>query len=290
MPWSMPSARLDLIQPWEQARAALAEPDPATKCRLVAALGRQVVDGHWQPSDPGPIVEASGDPLSALPCGRPARPEMVSPARLPRRSLGSVEGRQALIHAVAHIEFNAINLGLDAALRFPGMPDAYYRDWLSVAADEARHFDMLNDRLAELGLAYGDLPAHNGLWEMCERTAHDVLIRMALVPRVLEARGLDVTPGMIEKLSAAGDEQTVALLQIILREEEGHVAIGSHWFRYLCQQRGLDPETTFRRLLEDYFSGKLRGPFNLEARRRAGFSQAEIERLVAMDAAGSRGP
>ena len=214
---------------------------------------------------------------------------MVSPARLPRRSLGSVDGRQALVHAVAHIEFNAINLGLDAALRFPGMPDDYYRDWLSVAADEARHFNMLNGRLAELGSSYGDLPAHNGLWEMCERTAHDVLIRMALVPRVLEARGLDVTPGMIEKLAAAGDEQTVALLQIILEEEEGHVAIGSRWFRYLCRQRGLEPEATFRRLLEDYFSGKLRGPFNLEARRRAGFSQAEIERLVAMDAAGAGG-
>ena len=272
----MLSASLDLLSPWQQARAALAEPEPASKCSRVAALWERVSSGRWQPSDPG-------EP-GLLPCGRPGRPEMVHPSRLPRRSLGSVEGRQALIHAVAHIEFNAINLGLDAALRFPGMPDDYYHDWLSVAADEARHFSMLSERLQELGLNYGDLPAHNGLWDMAEKTAHDPLVRMALVPRVLEARGLDVTPGMIEKLSAVGDTQTVALLEIILEEEEGHVAIGSRWFRYLCEQRGVQPESTFRSLLDDYFRGSLRGPFNLDARRRAGFSQVEIDRLVAMDA------
>ena len=273
----MPSATLDLLSPWQQARAALAEPDPVAKCSRVAALWERVSSGRWLPTDPG-------EP-GLLPCGRPGRPKMVHPSELPRRGLGSVEGRQALIHAVAHIEFNAINLGLDAALRFPGMPEAYYRDWLSVAADEARHFSMLSERLGQLGLAYGDLPAHNGLWDMAEKTAHDALIRMALVPRVLEARGLDVTPGMIEKLSAAGDEETVALLEIILAEEEEHVAIGSRWFRYLCQQRGVEPESTFRDLLEAYFSGQLRGPFNLPARRRAGFSPAEIERLAALDAA-----
>ncbi len=199
------------------------------------------------------------------------------------RSLGSVEGRQALIHAIAHIEFNAINLGLDAALRFRGMPDAFYRDWLSVAVDEARHFQLLTARMIALGVAYGDLPAHNGLWDMAERTAHDVLIRMALVPRVLEARGLDVTPGMIERLNAAGDHETVGLLRIILDEEERHVAIGSQWFTTLCAQRDLDPDQTFEQLLEDYFSGQLRGPFNLPARRRAGFSEPELQWLAAMD-------
>jgi uncharacterized ferritin-like protein (DUF455 family) len=208
---------------------------------------------------------------------------MVPPSQLPRRGLGSVEGRQALIHAIAHIEFNAINLGLDAALRFPDMPDDFYRDWLRVAADEARHFCMLSARLEELGISYGDLPAHDGLWEMAEKTAHDVLIRMALVPRVLEARGLDVTPGMIERLAAAGDEKTVALLRIILEEEEEHVAIGSRWFRTLCAQRQVEPEATFRRLLEEYFNAPLRGPFNLEARRRAGFSAEEIDHLAAID-------
>ncbi|TVS10776.1 MAG: DUF455 family protein [Wenzhouxiangella sp.] len=273
----MPSDSHDLLSPWHQARAALAEPDPATKCRRVTALWERVSNGRWQPSDPG-------EP-GLLPCGRPGRPHMVPPSRLPRRGLGTVEGRRALIHAVAHIEFNAINLGLDAALRFPGMPDDYYRDWLSVAADEARHFSMLSDRLEELGVRYGDLPAHNGLWDMAEKTAHDPLIRMALVPRVLEARGLDVTPGMIEKLAAVGDDRTVELLEVILEEEEGHVAIGSRWFRHLCRQRDVPPEDTFRQLLDDYFNAPLRGPFNRPARRRAGFSEVEIDRLVALDAA-----
>ncbi len=260
---------------WAAARAALAESEPAAKCRRVGELWQSITDDQWSPSDPGQ--------LENLLCGRPDKPELVAPAKLPRRSLGSVEGRQALIHAIAHIEFNAINLGLDAALRFPGMPDDYYRDWLGVAADEARHFAMLDNRLAELGMTYGDLPAHNGLWEMAEKTAHDVLIRMALVPRVLEARGLDVTPGMIQRLRSAGDKTTVALLEIILHEEEAHVAIGSRWFRLLCEQRGLEPESTFRQLLEDYFTGALRGPFNNAARRRAGFSAKELDDLAAMD-------
>jgi len=186
------------------------------------------------------------------------------------------------MRSLAHIEFNAINLGLDAALRFAGMPDAYYRDWLSVAVDEARHFRMLNDRLTELGVTYGDFPAHNGLWDMAEKTAHDPLVRMALVPRVLEARGLDVTPGMIERLKGAGDSRTVELLGIILHEEERHVAIGSHWFSELCRERSLDPDSTFDELLERYFTGQLRGPFNIPARRRAGFTEPEIERLEAM--------
>jgi uncharacterized ferritin-like protein (DUF455 family) len=270
---------LSASQHWAAAQAALAERDPLAKCQRVATLWELITDDRWQPSDPGGV--------DGLVCGRPERPELVSPAQLPRRSLGTVEGRQALIHAIAHIEFNAINLGLDAALRFSGMPDDYYRDWLRVAADEARHFSMLNNRLNELGLAYGDLPAHNGLWEMAEKTAHDVLIRMALVPRVLEARGLDVTPGMIQRLKSAGDTTSVGLLEIILQEEEAHVAIGSRWFRKLCGQRGLEPERTFRQLLEDYFTGALRGPFNNAARLRAGFSAKELDDLAAMDRAGA---
>jgi uncharacterized ferritin-like protein (DUF455 family) len=260
---------------WRQAHEALAETDPVAKCDRVDALWAAVVSGDWQPSCPG-------EP-GILACGRPGRPELVNPGRLARRGLGSLEGRQALVHAVAHIEFNAINLGLDAALRFAGMPDDYYRDWLSVAADEARHFRMLNARLDELGAAYGDFPAHNGLWDMAEKTAHDPLVRMALVPRVLEARGLDVTPGMIERLRRAGDDDTVRLLEIILVEEEAHVAIGTRWFKHLCQERNMDPADTFEILLERYFSGKLRGPFNLPARRRAGFSEPELERLAAME-------
>jgi uncharacterized ferritin-like protein (DUF455 family) len=184
------------------------------------------------------------------------------------------------VHAIAHIEFNAINLALDAAYRFRGMPGEYYRDWLSVAADEARHFGLLQDRLHALGAVYGDFPAHNGLWEMAEKTADSCLLRMALVPRVLEARGLDVTPGMIERLERAGDIDTVAALRVILAEEVRHVAIGTHWFRYCCSREGLDPETTFLSLLQSHYGPAVRGPFNLEARYEAGFSKDEMRALM----------
>ena len=260
---------------WQSASDALAETDPQRKCQRVDQLWAAVSSGQWQPVSP--------DADLALNCGRPDQPELVALGKLKKRSLGHVEGRQALIHAIAHIEFNAINLGLDAALRFRGMPDDFYSDWLSVAADEARHFKMLSDRLNELGSYYGAHPAHGGLWEMAERTAHDVMIRMALVPRVLEARGLDVTPGMIERLTGAGDHTTVGLLRIILEEEERHVAIGSHWFSLLCNQRNLDPDATFEQLLGEYFNGSLRGPFNFPARRRAGFSEPELAQLAAME-------
>lgn len=213
--------------------------------------------------------------------GRPERPELVAPNSVRRRRLGSPEGRAALIHAIAHIEFNAINLALDAVLRFSNMPIEYYYDWLSVAADEARHFLLLADRLECLEHAYGSFPAHNGLWEMSEKTSADVLERMALVPRVLEARGLDVTPGMIERLRSVGDMDTVGILQIILHEEERHVEVGSRWFRYCCSQRNLEPDSTFEQLLEYYYEGKIKLPLNEPARRRAQFSEGELAMLYA---------
>lgn len=187
-------------------------------------------------------------------------------------------GRAALVHALAHIEFNAINLALDAAQRFSGMPPDYYADWLRVADEEAQHFDLLNTHLATLGrgYAYGDFPAHNGLWEMALRTAHDPLVRMALVSRVLEARGLDATPLIVEKLKTANDLRMVEILAIIERDEIGHVAIGSRWFGWLCVERGLEPEATFRQLLIDHDAPPLRPPFNLAARRQAGFSEPEL--------------
>ena len=188
----------------------------------------------------------------------------------------------ALVHAVAHIEFNAINLALDAVYRFRGMPGEYYADWLSVAADEARHFELLRNRLEDLGARYGDLPAHNGLWEMAEKTADSCLVRMALVPRVLEARGLDVTPGMIERLESAGDSETAAVLRVILREEVRHVAIGTRWFRYCCAQDNLNPAQTFLHLLEARLGASVRGPFNVQARSEAGFSSEEMKALQAM--------
>lgn len=207
--------------------------------------------------------------------GRPQRPELIHPSKVPHRGLGTQEGRAALLHAVAHIEFNAINLALDACWRFRDQPAQYYRDWLSVAQDEARHFLMLNQRLSELGHAYGDFSAHNGLWEAAEKTRHDVLVRMALVPRVLEARGLDVTPGIIIRLEQARDVETVRILRVILEEEVRHVALGTRWFRHLCRQRDLDPVTTFTRLLGE-FNMRLRLPLNHAARALAGFEEAEL--------------
>ena len=214
--------------------------------------------------------------------GRPDKPQLVEPRKLPRRSLNSEEGRAALIHAVAHIEFNAINLACDAVYRFQEMPEQYYQDWSRVADEEALHFRLLNERLGELGYRYGDFSAHNGLWMMAVKTADDPLVRMALVPRVLEARGLDVTPGMMERFKAAGDLRTVEILEIILRDEIGHVEIGTRWFHTLCYQRGVEPEQTYFQLLEDYMQNSVRGPFNHEARRQAGFDDDELQRLEAL--------
>jgi uncharacterized ferritin-like protein (DUF455 family) len=219
-------------------------------------------------------------PLPIGPPGRPERPRLVLPREVPRRGLGSGEGRAALVHAVAHIEFNAINLAWDAVYRFRGMPDDYYREWVGVAHDEARHFTMLCARLAELGHVYGDFDAHNGLWEMAVKTADSCLARMALVPRVLEARGLDVTPGMIARLRGVGDDTTAEILEVILREEIAHVAAGTRWFRFCCEREGRDPDAAFAELLRRFVPTGLRGPFNLDARRAADFGEAELARLA----------
>lgn len=245
---------------------ALCETDPAQKGARVAALDLAAVLCAESPE----TADAKRIP------GRPARPELVPPRVVPNRGLGTQVGRAAMVHAVAHIEFNAINLALDAAWRFRGLPEAYYADWLSVAQDEARHYAMLAGRLVELGMRYGDFAAHNGLWEAAEQTAQDVLIRMALVPRVLEARGLDVTPGMIHRLEEVGDKTTADILRVILSEEIRHVGVGTHWFRYLCAQRGVDPTQTFRTLLSDR-RNHLRGPLNWPAREAAGFLAEELE-------------
>ena len=220
-------------------------------------------------SPPDPI----GEP------GRPDRPRLVSPKELPRRNPGSAEGHAALLHAICHIEFNAINLAWDAVYRFRDMPQEFYDDWIRIADEEATHFTLLRRCLYQTGYRYGDFVAHNGLWEMAQKTAFDPLVRMALVPRVLEARGLDVTPGIVKKLQARGDECAVEALEIIMRDEIGHVAAGSRWFKYLCEKRGLEPESTFRRLLSQYMTGRLKGPFHKEARREGGFSEAELAYL-----------
>ncbi len=211
--------------------------------------------------------------------GRPQRPLLVHPARVPKRSFDSAIGRVRLAHAIAHIEFNAINLALDAVYRFRDQPHQYYTDWLQVAAEEAEHFSLLQQYLRRHDSYYGQYSAHNGLWEMALKTDHDVLVRMALVPRVLEARGLDVTPGMIRRLQAAGDEELVAILQRIFDDEIGHVRIGSHWFFRLCEQRGLDAEETFVSLLQQYMQQGIAGPFEMDARMAAGFTEQEMLRL-----------
>ncbi len=213
--------------------------------------------------------------------GRPQRPELVAPAQVKHRSMATVEGRAALLHALAHIEFNAVNLALDILWRFAGMPDAFYRDWLRVAREEAYHFDLLRQRLATLGHAYGDFPAHNGLWDMAERTSSDLLARLALVPRTLEARGLDASPMIRNKLAGAGDAESAAIVDIILRDEIGHVAIGNQWFKHLCALAGKEPVACYAELAQRYDAPRLRGPFNLEARRAAGFDDAELAALQA---------
>jgi uncharacterized ferritin-like protein (DUF455 family) len=209
------------------------------------------------------------------------RPRLVAPGRLPVRDAQSRAGRAALLHAVAHIEFNAIGLALDAIWRFPGMPATYYRDWVQVAREEARHFRLLADHLRMLGHAYGDFDAHDGLWEMARRTSGDVLERMALVPRRLEARGLDASPPMRARLQEAGDQQAAAILDTILRDEIGHVAIGNRWYHWLCRQRGLDPVATDAAIARRHRAPLQRGPFNLAARRAAGFSPEELRALDA---------
>ncbi len=228
--------------------------------------------------------EAMVDATEALPeppgiPGRPQRPCLVDHTRLKPRSMRSPDGRAALLHAIAHIELNAIDLALDAIWRFAGMPLAYYRDWAQVAREEALHFALLRDHLRTLGCRYGDFDAHGALWEMAERTKADVLARMALVPRTLEARGLDASPAVRAKLAGAGDRVGAAIIDVILRDEIGHVAIGNHWYRWLCAERGLDPLATYAELARQHGAPRARGPFNLEARRAAGFTEDELARL-----------
>ena len=259
----------------DAARDCLAAATPDSKPAATFAAAEAFAAGKLAIDPAAPPPDAIGMP------GRPPRPALVHPRHLPRRGFGTPEGRAAFIHAVAHIEFNAIDLAWDAVYRFGGMPAQYYADWVGVANDEARHFTLLRARLRELGHDYGDFDAHNGLWEMARKTAHDGLARMALVPRVLEARGLDVTPAMIVKLREAGDEATARILELILREEIGHVAAGTRWFRWWCDQRGVEPPATFRALLREHAGGVLHPPFNLEARAAAGFDEDELAALQA---------
>lgn len=251
------------------ALAAIRVAEPLAKVDAVRALAERdfIVDPH------AVIAEPPGVP------GRPPRPVLVAPANVPRRPVGTREGRAALLHAIAHIEFNAIDLALDAIWRFSDLPEAFYRDWLRVAAEEAHHFALLRERLLTCNADYGSFVAHTGLWDMARKTSADVLARMALVPRTLEARGLDASPAVRAKLVGVGDLESARVIDIILQDEIGHVAIGNRWFRSLCAQRGVHPRTASRELAERYGAPRLRGPFNVSARRAAGFDEGEIAEL-----------
>lgn len=266
---------------YNAAYACLAEPDPERKCMGTRDVWTQLQAGVL-------VIEPAAHGASLDAPGRPPRPELVPPRELPKRRLSTVDGRAALLHALAHIEFNAINLAWDAVCRFAGMPENFYRDWALVADEEAYHFRLLRGRLQALGYDYGDFPAHNGLWSMALQTRDDVMVRMALVPRVLEARGLDVTPGIMQRLREADDAESVAILEIILRDEIGHVAIGTRWFHHACVQRGLEPQATFRDLVREHMRGRVKGPFYREAREQAGFSAAEMDELEALEKVESR--
>jgi len=245
--------------------------DPLEKVAETQSLYQRLLEGELRVS--GDVIEVPDEP------GRPDKPELVAPHDLPRRRNSAETGNAPLIHSITHIEFNAINLGLDAVARFEGMPEQYYADWMRVAFEESQHFMMLRDDLLLRGFDYGSFPAHSGMWDMAKKTHHDPLIRMALVPRVLEARGLDVTPKMMNKLRGNGEHRAVEILEIILKEEIGHVKVGTDWFNYLCEQRQLDPLVVFKDLLDNYFAGELRGPFHTEARKQAGFTDQEMALL-----------
>jgi len=273
-PPSPEHSRTGSAEPRAAALEALCEPDPTTKVAAVRAL--------WQRCEAGNVADTQAvlpPPAWPLP-GRPPRPRLVDPAALPRRSPFTLAGRAALLHAVAHIEFNAINLALDAVWRFAGMPAGYYRDWQRVAAEEALHFTLLREHLHTLGHDYGDFDAHDGLWAMAERTAGDIVARMALVPRTLEARGLDATPPMQARLAKAGDHRAVEILDVILRDEVGHVAIGNRWYVWLCHRDGVDPLAHYRWLADRCSAPRAKPPFNVAARRDAGFTEAELVELV----------
>ncbi|MBN9338778.1 MAG: ferritin-like domain-containing protein [Comamonadaceae bacterium] len=261
------------------ALQALCLPDPEEKAAAALALHAQAATVSIAPQAPPPPLDGS-----LLP-GRPPRPELRHHTAVARRSPATLEGRAILVHAIAHIEFNAMNLALDAVWRFDGMPRAFHLDWLRVAAEEARHFRLLRTHLQGMGWDYGDFPAHQGLWAMCEKTAHDIVARMALVPRTLEARGLDATPQIQAKLRQVGTPDALAavdILDTILREEIGHVAIGNHWYRWLCAREGLEPEAHYPVLAQRYEAPRPKPPLNDSARRAAGFSETEMRWLAQM--------
>jgi uncharacterized ferritin-like protein (DUF455 family) len=261
----------------ELAKACVLACDADTKCALSRDASALFTSGQAAPRPDSPEAEVIETP------GYPESLQLVPPSEVPRRKLHRPEGRIALIHSLAHIEFTAVNLAWDAVYRFRGLPEKYYLDWVRVASEETAHFTLLAERLAELGASYGELPAHAGLWEMADRTRDDLTARMALIPRVLEARGLDVTPGLIKRLKGLDDQRSVVILETILHDEIEHVAIGSRWFTWACERDQVEPRAHFNKLVKHFMKGRVRGPFNLEARQKAGFSEEEMQDLAELN-------
>jgi uncharacterized ferritin-like protein (DUF455 family) len=252
----------------------LETPEPGAKVAL-----SQSVAAAWRRGEMAEIGHAAPPGRPA----RPARPLLLAPRDMPKRRAGGAQAtRIALLHALAHIELNAIDLAWDIIARFTAeaLPRGFYDDWVVVAAEEAKHHGLLAARLADLGAAYGDLPAHDSLWGAAQATAHDVLARLAVVPLVLEARGLDVTPDMIARLERLGDRESAAVLRVIYADEIGHVAAGSRWFGWLCDRRGLAPAETYQTLVKRHFRGALKPPFNRDGRAAAGLAPAYYEPLA----------
>lgn len=250
------------------ARAIVATPDTSEKVRLAYAVSKA-----WFKRDLALGTPSRDGPMPDRP-GRPEKPVLLAPRDMPKRSLSGKAGRLALIHSLAHIELNAVDLTWDLIGRFADirLPRSYYDDWVRVGLEEAKHFAMLEDRLALLDTTYGDLPAHDGLWQAAQDTGHDLAARLAIIPLVLEARGLDITPPMIEKARSLGDEETAKCLDVIYRDEKHHVAFGAKWFRFLCDRQGIRPEPAFHTYVRTHFRGSLKPPFNDRARSEAGLT------------------
>jgi uncharacterized ferritin-like protein (DUF455 family) len=259
-----------MMKIFETTHQLLHETDEQQKLNGVRKLHQSVLDGIVDYDSDYPV---KSEVIGALPLSL----KLVPPREVQRRRLFSPEGKAAMIHAICHIEYNAINIALEAVYRFREMPQAYYLDWLNVAAEEAYHYGLLHAHLNTYGYEYGDFTAHNSLWEMTEKTSHDVLHRMALVPRLLEARGLDVTPDIAKKMLHANDTTACEILSIIFHDEINHVRVGNRWYAYICEQRSICPIETFAQLLNEYAPTYIRGPISEQARLKAGFKNSELK-------------
>ncbi len=260
-----------------QAHSLFCEPNPTQKVLGMAQLWAQkeqwLIEPPWSPT-----LEELCKPI-----GRPPTPKLISHRDIPKRKLSTPLGLAGLVHSICHIEFNAINLALDAVWRFEGMPSLYYSDWIQVAYEESTHFDLLSNLLNKMGHGYGDFDAHDGLWEMCEKTKHDITARMALVPRTLEARGLDASPLIQQKLIGLNSpfaQEAHEILDIILRDEITHVRVGNRWYLWLCELQNTEPNALYAKLSLLHDAPRLKPPFNLEARAQAGFTQEELRLLL----------